>query len=689
MNPHIQRDITWLDFNYRVLQEAKDKSVPLFERLKFLAIYSSNLDEFFKVRVANHRNFVRSGEKPKDSLFYRPEDILDSIQKKVKKQKEEFSTIFTNQIVPALKENGIRFLRRSKLNTEELDFIENYFETYMQPYVQPVLLVEKKIKPFLVTGALYLALNMEDEKNGSTQYAIVSIPSKHLPRFIELPTSQEGDRRLMFLDDIVRHNIKRIFPGYNILNSFSIKLTRDAELYIDDEYSGDLVSKIQNSLDKRDVGVASRLVYDRRMPQKMIDYFKNAFDLNNYDLLPEGRYHSNSDFFRFPSFGMKYLLNPELPPLKESVLENSENILDKIEEEDHIIHPPYHSYESVVRFFEDAAVDPDVTHIKIIQYRVASESRIMEALMRAVQNGKQVSAFVEVKARFDEEANLRWGSILEQAGVNVIYSMPGLKVHSKTAIVRRVKNEIPKLFCYLGTGNFHEKTAKIYSDFGIFTADERLTAEAARVMTYLETKVRPKKDFKYMGVGQFNLKEKLRYHINNEIENHKKGLPSGILLKMNSLQDEEMINLLYTASQAGVKIKLIIRGICSLIPGIKGVSDNIEAISIVDRFLEHARVFVFENGGDPTMYLSSADMMSRNLHRRIETMFPVLDKKIYHHIMKIIQLQLDDNVKARYIDYRKNNKYKKDGDISIRSQVDTYYYLKRMEDKALENIEKE
>lgn len=684
--PYIHRDISWLAFNYRVLQEAKDKSVPLFERLKFLAIYSSNLDEFFKVRVANHRNIVRAVGNPSE-LQFNPAKVLEQIQNIVKDQQEEFSSIYKKELLPELKENGIKILKSGKLNEEQLEFIENYFVNFMQPYIQPMLLVGQKIKPFLNTGSLYLALNMEDvaDRKGANQYAIVPIPSKELPRFIELPS--EENHHLILLDDIVRHNVKAIFPGYKIINSFSIKLTRDAELYIDDEYSGDLIAKIQRSLNKRNVGVASRLVYDRRMPKEMLEYFIHAFGLNDYDLLPEGRYHNNSDFFQFPNFGMEHLENVPMPPLKFRELEDADNIFEEIKQKDHLIHVPYHSYEAVIKFFEDAANDPNVTHIKIIQYRVASTSRIMQALMQAVKNGKQVSAFVEVKARFDEESNLRWGAALEDAGVAVYYSMPGLKVHSKTAIVRRIEDSGSKLYTYLSTGNFHEKTAKIYSDIGIFTCDERLTSEAARVMTYLETKKTPEKPFEYMGVGQFNLNEKLENLIDREIQNHKAGKPAFITLKMNSLQDEEMINMLYKASKAGVQIKLIIRGICSLVPGVEGVSDNILAISIVDRFLEHARVFWFHNDGNDEVYLSSADLMSRNLHRRIETMFPVLDDHLKKVIIDLIKIQLNDNVKSRYIDYKNNNTYRKTGnDIAIRSQVETYYYIKRIKDhQEIEN----
>ncbi|MFT4535603.1 MAG: polyphosphate kinase [Saprospiraceae bacterium] len=683
MIPYIHRDISWLAFNYRVLQEAKDPSVPLFERIKFLAIYSSNLDEFFRVRVANHRSLLRTGKKTRSSLDFEPADILSKILKIVNTQQEEFSKIFEKQIIPELAKNKINILRRKKLNDEQQAFIEDYFKENMLPFVQPVLLVENKIKPFLNTGALYLAMHLSETGSDSKkpQYAVVKIPSDHLPRFIELSPRNEGEHDIIVIDDIVRHNVRLLFPGYDIIDTYSIKLTRDAELYIDDEYSGDLISKIKKSLNKRNVGVASRIVYDRSVPKKMLDFLSTVFELSQYDKLPEGRYHNNADFFGFPDFGLTHHKDNPQPPLPVPYLENAESIFNVIKKKDQLLHVPYQSYTPVIKFFEDAATDPNVTHIKIIQYRVAKVSKIMDALKLAVKNGKQVSAFVEVKARFDEAANLMWGERLERAGVRVHYSMPGVKVHSKIAIVRRIEKDKARLYVHLSTGNFHEDTAKIYSDIGIFTADKRLTSEAARLFTYLETKTKPKRKFEYFGVGQFNLKPLLIDLIKNEIKNAEKGKEARIILKMNSIHDEEMIGLLYEASQKGVLVQMIIRGICSLVPGVKGISDNIEAISIVDRYLEHARIFMFHNNGKEKLYLSSADWMVRNLHRRIETMFPILDPDIQNTIKDLINIQLFDNVKARYIHFSKNNEYRTEtSDLAVRSQVETYYYMKRLTD---------
>lgn len=681
--PVINRDISWLSFNYRVLQEAKDPNVPLFERMRFLAIYSGNLNEFFRVRVAWLRNLVRLGRKTKREIEYDPKQVLKEILKIVDRHQEEFSDIFENQIVPELRNHNIYLLRRLDLNEEQKEFVESYFHDHMLPFVQPVLLVKDKVRPFLNNAQLYMSIHLRDKEdpNGGDHYAIVKIPSDHLPRFIELPPAAPGRHDLIILDDIVRHSISWMFPGYNIIDTYSIKLTRDAELYIDDEFSGDLIGKIKSSLTKRHVGPASRFVYDREMPAKLMVFLREAFDLDKYDLLVEGRYHNNFDFFRFPDFGLTHLKNPPLPQLKFHALEDALDIFDAIREKDHLIHLPYHSYEAVIRFFENAARDPRVTHIKITQYRVARHSRIMNALKDAVRAGKQVFAFIEVKARFDEEANLQWGEDLEKAGVRVRYSFPGVKVHAKLGLVRREEEHGPVLYGYLSTGNFHEETAKIYSDFGLFTADKRLTGESARLFTFLENVQVPVQKFEHLLVGQFNLRNDLINLINQEIRNAQAGKEARIILKLNSIQDTLMVSKLYEASQAGVKIQLIVRGICCLIPQMEGYSENITASSIVDRFLEHSRVFIFHNDGEEKVYLSSADWMVRNLSYRIETAFPVYDPALAARIKDLVNIQLYDNVKARIIDAGQTNPYRTGGpDIGIRSQIETYYYLKRREE---------
>lgn len=683
----VHRDLSWLSFNYRVLQEAKDPAVPLLERLKFLAIYSSNLDEFFRVRVANVRNLKKVGKKTKAALDFDPGELLREILRTVNRQQEEFSAIFEDQIVPELRRHNIFILRRLDLSETQRVFAENYFNDNLLPYVMPVLLVKKRIRPFLANAHLYLAVHLRDRKKplSESQYAIVKIPSDLLPRFIQLPS--EGNRHdLILLDDVVRHNVSLLFPGYNIIDTYSIKLTRDAELYIDDEFSGDLMQKIKSSLQKRQVGPPSRFVFDREIPPEMLAYLQDTFELGKNEMLPEGRYHNNFDFFRFPDFDLAHLKYKSLPPLPHPELSFTDDIFRSIREKDRLLYVPFQSYEPVIDFFEKSAVDPLVTHIKVIQYRVAKNSRILKALMKAVQHGKQVSVFVEIKARFDEAANLEWGEKLEKAGVRVFYSFPGLKVHSKAALVRRIEDGKTQMYAYLATGNFHEETAKVYSDFGLFTVDQRLTSEVGQVFRILENIQSDQIEFKHLLVGKNNLRQGYYKLIDREIAAAKKKMPAEMILKMNSLEDKEMIKKLYTASRAGVKIKLIVRGICCLVPGLKGKSENIEVISIVDRFLEHARVMIFHNGGNEEVYLSSADWMERNLSYRIETSFPVYDPDLKVEIIELIKLQLSDNVRARIIDRFNMNEYRRiASDIPVRSQIETYFRYKRIIEKLAHN----
>ncbi len=648
---------------------------PLLERLKFLAIYSNNLSEFFKVRVAHHKNLYRLKKKQKQELQIESKKVIKQILKMVHEQQLEFSNIFENQIVPELRQNGIKIRKRGELNKQQIQFVSDYFRDHLLPYVQPILLLDNKIKPFLNSAALYLALELTDKESGDLRYALVQIPSDKINRIIVLPQVNPEIHEVIFLDDIVRQNISDIFPGFEIKNSFSIKLTRDADLYIDDEFSGDLIDKLKISLKKRKVGPPSRLVYDRNMPEAFLKYLMNVFELDNLDIISEGSYHNNFDLFKFPDFGKDYLKQEELPPLPYPPLENCDNIYDEIEKEDYLINMPFHSYESVIKFFEDAAVDKYVTEIKIVQYRVAGKSRIMNALKLAVENGKRVSAFIELKARFDEEANLKWVKELRGAGVKVYTSFPGIKVHCKVAlVVRKIEGEIKK-YAYLSSGNFHEGTAKLYSDFGLFTYDKRLTNDAVHVLEYLEKEIKPKYGFKHILVGQFNLRETLEEYIIKETELAKQGKKACIILKMNSLQEYNIIKLLYEASQAGVIIKLIVRGICSLVPGIDGISENITGVSILDRYLEHARVFIFGNDGDEKIFIGSADWMGRNLYRRVETVFPILDDKIKKIVKDVIEIQLKDNVKARYLDFDNLNKYKINDDDNVQSQIETYHYF--------------
>ena len=675
-NPYIHRDISWLSFNYRVLQEAEDPRNPLLERIKFLAIYSSNLGEFFQVRVANHKNLLRLGKKTRKKLEDKPHEILDEILKVVNNQQIHFSLIYKKLIAPELKKNNIHVVRSKHLTEVQKDFVKDFFKENLLPYCQPILLWGKKVKPFLNNGSLYLAVHMElKDSSHQTFYALVQIPSDNVDRFIPLPSTDKDINQVILLDDIIRLSARDVFPGFDIKDTYSIKITRDAELYIDDEFEGDLLEKVRKSLKQRNIGPASRMVFDRKMPKHLINYLMNTFDLEKIDLLPEGRYHNNFDFFKFPSFGKNDLKLSKLSPLPLKSIENAKSIFEAMEKKDMLLHVPYHSYDSVIRLFEDAADDPYVQEIKIVQYRVARKSRIMEALIKAVKNGIKVTTFIEIKARFDEKANLEWGEKLEQAGIKVIYSMPGLKVHAKIALITRKRNKEIKKYAFLSTGNFHEVTAAVYSDLGIFTYDTRYTSEIEKIFEFLQTRQLKDPSFNNLLVGKFGLKEKLQELVEIEI---KKGKQGYLLLKMNSLQDKDMIDLLYKASKAGVTIKLIVRGICCIVPGVKGLSENIHAISIVDRFLEHSRVFIFGKGKEETIYLSSADWMERNLHHRVECIFPIYDETIKGNLRDLMDLQLKDNQKSRLLNFKNNNQYYKNKGPELRSQMATYEYIKKL-----------
>ena len=606
---YINRDISWLSFNGRVLDEAKDRSLPLYERLKFLAIYSSNLDEFYKVRVAAYR---------RSSLDSKA--LLQQILEIVNKQQNEFGSVFWKELVPKLRENQILLLHNRRLNKSRKEFITHYFYQEVIPYLQPLLLLKGKVLPFLQDDAIYLAIKMvkksmpgEEVKNRrKARYAIVNIPSDRFPRFIELPEAK-GQYCIMFLDDIIRMNLDALFPGYDVESSYSVKLSRDADLGIDDEFTGDLSVKISSSLVKRKTGAPSRFLYDNAMPGPFLDFLRQSLRISREDLVPGGKYHNFSDLFSFPNPLSPKLEIKSLPALYKKDLESYPSMLEAIREKDWMLHFPYHSYDPVIRFLNEAAMDPKVKEIKTTQYRVASDSAVVNALMNARNNGKRVTVFVELKARFDEYANLQFAKIMSKAGIRIIYSIPGLKVHAKVALVLKkpVKNK-QEAFAFLSTGNFNEKTARIYADHGLFTSNEKITSELKDLFSYLEKQdIKPK--LKHLLVAQLNIKKELSRKIDREISHAAAGKEAKIILKMNGLDHRKMIDKLYEASRKGVKIDLLVRGICCLVPG-KKYSENITITRIVDRFLEHARVFVFHNGGNPEIYMASADWMNRNLN---------------------------------------------------------------------------
>lgn len=677
--PYTQRELSWLSFNYRVLQEAKDPNVPLLERIKFLAIYSSNLDEFFKVRVAWVRNLMLLSKKTKKQFNLDPALLLASIKKKLKKQLAELNEILHQSIIPELQKKNIYIINEKELNLEQLTFVQKFFEEELLTYIQPILLVKQKIRPFLKSAALYLAISLKGKSKGRNiiKYAIVKIPSEYAGRFVQVP-SAPNTHTIMFLDDIVRCNLTKLFPGYIVENAYSIKLTRDADLHLDEDIDKEinLVEKLQNSLAKRNIGQATRFVYDTAMPPKLLNTLKEVFSVHKLDLFPEGTYHNNFDFFKFPNLGEESLCYRTLQPVKVKEFIGETKLLDIIKKKDVLLHFPYQSYQYVLQFFQQAAEDLSVKEIYITLYRVAKKSKIIEALQKAVKNGKKVTAFVELKARFDEEANLQWANKLEEIGVSVLYSIPNIKVHTKLALVVRKEGRLLKKYAYLSTGNFNEDSATIYGDLSLFTADKRLTNEVETVFRYLIEKEKEKISLQHLLVGQINLYEQIHFLINEEIQNAKEGKKAAITFKVNNLEEKSIIQKLYQASQAGVKIRLIVRSTCCLVPQVPYISENIEVISIIDRFLEHSRIYIFHNNGNEKIYLSSADLMTRNLLHRVECAFPIYDKIFCEEINYFIETQWADNQKARIINVKQNNPYqtKHRKQKLIRSQMEMYKF---------------
>ncbi len=678
---YFNRDLSWLSFNKRVLEESADKLLPLYERIKFLAIYSSNLDEFFRVRVAALRSIADLDKKKiNKELGVDPNKLLKKILKEVNRQLNEFGRINREELMPELEENNIVIYRDEPMLKKHRKAVKQYFRNKVLSYLQPVVINEETHNQlFLKNRALYfiVELNKTGDDEKKSIYATLNIPTEHLPRYLEL-REVEGIHYYIHLDDIILRNIDFLFPGYEVISSYSIKLNRDAELYIDDEYSGDLVEKIRKQLNSRNVGMPSRFLFDSDMPKHVLDFIIRTYDLQEEDIVPGGKYHNRSDMMSFPNPFAPKLQHKKYRPIEKQSLENVVSLFEAIEERDYLLHFPYQSYDYVLRFFNEAAIDPAVKEIKATFYRVASDSFIMNALISAAKNGKIVTVFVELKARFDEENNLKWAKKMEEEGVNIIYSIPGIKVHAKMALVIRMIEGKERGFAFLGTGNFNEKTASIYADHGLMTCHRDIISEMNQVFQYLY-KRKPVKQLNHLLVSQFNIVDKFYGMIDREISNVKKGGSGQIIIKLNNLEEEGVIEKLYEASCAGVKVELIIRGICGIIPGIEGMSENIKVTRIVDRHLEHARIFIFHNEGEDEIYMGSADWMRRNLYKRIEVVFPIYDATAKEEVMKLISLQLNDNCKARCLDEQQNNVPITRGDEIVSAQSDFYKWLKKRE----------
>lgn len=668
-----KRDTSWLAFNHRVLQEAADPTVPLYERIKFLAIYSSNLDEFYRVRVAALRRFKEMDKAERKALMdTKPKKELQEIKRIVHQQQTEFGRIFRQEVLPALREKDIFLINSTRqFSKEQKAFAKKYFEEKVLPLIERQYLRPNGPTPFLKNRALYLVIELKEVD----YLGLVNIPSDSLPRFVHLPTTDQR-HFIAFLDDIIRINLSRLFEE-RIEGAYAIKVSRDAELYIDDEFDGDLLEKIKSSLNTRDSGLPTRMLYDSNMTMELTNRLKSLFQLKKNDLFPGSRYHNFSDFFGFPNPTQDPSLHDTpLPPLPHPILKNTKKLIPVIQAEDQLLHFPYQKYSYIPQLLQEAAYHPEVRTIKITLYRVASKSAVVEALLEAIKQGKQVVVFVEAKARFDEASNIYWGKELESAGATVLYSYPAIKVHSKVFSIQFSEESDQKDIVYLGTGNFNEKTAKLYGDHALLTAQKKLVKDVGQLFGVLEKKILLPKT-KKLFISPFSTRKGFEDLIAQEIKNAKAGKPAYMIIKMNSLEDPEMIEALYEANNAGVEITLLIRGICCLIPGISGQSENIKAFSLVDRFLEHARIYIFGNGGEEIMYLASADWMTRNLDRRIEAVFPIEKKSLYDQLRKIVDLQLKDNTKLRKITATMDNPYveKSPQEERINAQTAIYAYL--------------
>lgn len=665
--------------------EAADTSVPLYNRISFLSIFSSNLDEFFRVRMPAIFAFTSIKAKKTSLRDEYPKDLVQQVQTTIQSHLEEFGRILTNQIIPELRENNIVLYYGDPIMAEHQEMVREYFLSRVLSFLQPVILTESnRSDVFLENNSLYFILDIEAaDEPGVHHLALLNIPSDHLPRFIQLPPL-EGRDYLLFLDDVIRRNIQEVFPAFIIHGAYTIKLTRDAEMALEDEFTGNIAEKIEKQLEKRETGHSTRLLYESSMPKEVREFVRSYFGLREEELVQGGRYHNLKDLGNLPNPRNNLMKYPDWPAVPHPAFNTHRSVFHTILEKEMQLHLPYHSYNHILRFFNEAAIDPKVREIYVTLYRIAADSHIANALISAARNGKKVTVFVELKARFDEANNLQWSKKMKAAGIRIINSIPGLKVHAKVALVKRWDQDQWQHFSFLATGNLNEVTGRFYSDHVFFTTNQEFSTELLFLFDYLESRMQPKEygkiGFKHLLVSQFNMINRFTELIDREISFAKEGKPASIIIKLNNLQEREMIARLYEASQAGVKIKMIVRSVCCLTPGIKNQSENIEVIRIVDRFLEHARVFIFHNGGNTEYYMGSADWMNRNLHNRIEVIFPLYDDQLKAEIGHIIDLQLKDNRKAVTVNDLLENipRNTQEVDGPVRAQEATYEYIKKL-----------
>ncbi len=677
----IIRDISWLAFNARVLQEATDPTVAISDRLRFLGIFSNNLDEFFRVRVATLNRMAHFGKQAKMYMESKPAGILKQIQLIVLEQQKEFNRIY-NEVLAEMKKEGVSIVNEKQLNKIQKEYIVTYFNEKVRTNIAPLMIESISDLPLLHDKSIYLACVLSNSNNSfMNSYALIEVPTFSIPRFLILP-SAKGEKNIILLEDIIRYCLPNLFTqfGFNSFEGYIIKVTRDAELDIDNDINNDFIDSIEKGLKNRKKGKAVRLVYDKTIQKNLLDYLIKLLNLSRKDhLIPGGRIHNFKDFMDFPMqvFEKRPLReNPFVHPLFTQPV----RILDVLNARDVMLHFPYHSFDSIIDLLREAAIDPYVETIKITCYRLAKESKIVSALINALRNGKKVTVVLELKARFDEEANLKWKKLLEEEGVRVLVGLPDRKIHAKLCLITKRVGKSLKNYGFVSTGNLNENTAKIYGDHCLLTADKRVTSDISNVFKLIEfpTQVQLLKKCKTLLVSPYNTRSFFVEKIKNEIRLHKASKPASCIIKLNSLTDVKLIEEIYHAAYAGLDLKMIIRGICTANTENRKWPKPLYAISIVDQYLEHARIFYFKNGGKDDYYISSADWMIRNLDYRIEATTPVFDAEIKEELKHILEIQLAENEKARILDNDQKNKYVPRGarEKHVRSQVETYNYLR-------------
>ena len=666
---YISKEVSWLAFNERVLQEADNPQVPLLERLKFLGIYSSNRDEFFRVRVATLKRLSQLGGKALQLIHQDPTEVLEEVQGEILKQQHRFEKIY-RQLEKELAREQIFFVDGQQLTDGQRSFIKDYFTDRVRPFLLPILLRNKTTFPRLTDHAIYLAVEMIPKDDKKPDYALLRIPSDRCPRFLQLP-NEGHSKRLMMLDDVIRICLSEIFSmfEYQQFAAHSFKVTRDAELDLDDVLEKSYTQQLEESLKRRKEGEPVRMTYDRQMPKKILKLLMNRMHLMENDtLIPGARYLNFKDFMKLPNIGRDEHYYPPFRPVFHHRLKNQSSQLAVLRERDVLLHFPYHSFDSFIDLLREAAIDPEVNSIKITAYRLAKRSSIVNALVNAVKNGKKVTVVVELQARFDEQANLRWSEALSDEGVRVLHGVPGLKVHGKLCLISRREQGKKRLYACVGTGNFNEDTASLYTDHLLLTTDKRITGEVAKVFDFLNNPYRTPY-FRHLMVAPFHLRNRTFKMIRNEIKAAKEGRPAWIKVKINNLSDFDTVRLLNRAAKAGVKIQMIVRSMFSLVPDLPELQGNIEAISIVDRFLEHSRFYIFCNDENPRYYISSGDWLPRNFDRRVEVACPLYDPEIQQELLDYFDLQWQENAKARIWNGALDNHYRETKAPIVQSQT--------------------